>query len=351
MNPSTHPTSIPTLVNMENDDYYTEKIDNYETITDKSNLKFSLYPIQYMGIWKEYKKQLMSFWTAEEIDFSEDYNGWLTLDDDKKHVIKMMLAFFANSDGIVNLNIGSKLMNEITINEINYAYQFQMSMENIHAETYSIMLDNLIRDPAEKNHLLNAITTIPSIKKISDWALKWIDAEVPIGYRIVAFACVEGIFFSGAFATIYWLKKYAGSGNFMPGLCKSNEFISRDERFHCEFACEIYKLVINKLSEQEIHQIVREAVLIAKDFNDESLKCKLVGMNCEMMNQYIEYIADYWTVSLGYNKIYRVSNPFTFMDTIGMMQKTNFHESKPSEYQLLGDHGSKALNFASNDDF
>jgi len=312
---------------------YTNQM-NIEPITDKSNEKFSLYPIKYHGLWTQYKKQQSSFWKAEEIDFSQDYKDWEKLDEDKKHVIKMILAFFANTDGIVNLNIGSRLMNEITINEAKFTYQYQMAMENVHSETYSIMLDNLIKDPIEKNYLLNSITTIPSIKKISDWAIKWINSDVSIGHRIIAFACVEAIFFSGAFATIFWLKKYEGGGKlFMPGLVKSNEFISRDEGLHSDFACELYKLVINKLSEKETHEIIKDSVEISKNFNNETIKCKLVGLNSNLMNQYMEYIADRLSVSLGYTKIYKTPNPFTFMDTIGMMQKTNFHEQRPTEYQ------------------
>ena len=228
-----------------------------------------------------------------------------------------------------------------------------MMMENIHAEVYSVMLDNLIRDKEEKTYLLNAITTIPSIKLISDWAFKWIDSEVSIAHRIIAFACVEGIFFSGAFATIYWFKKFVGSGKlFMPGLVKSNELISRDEKLHCDFACELYKLIVNKLSEIEAHTIISEAVEIAKNFNNESIKCGLVGLNADLMNQYVEYIADYWTVSLGYSKIYRSTNPFTFMDTIGMLQKTNFHDSKATEYQAAHNNiNNSSFTISLTDDF
>ena len=343
---------MSSLLNLSNDQYYVEQI-NKEPLTDKSNEKFSLYPIKYHNLWTHYKKQQSAFWKAEEIDFSQDYKDWETLDSDKQYVIKMILAFFANTDGIVNLNISSKLMDQITINEAKYTYQFQMAMENVHSETYSIMLDNLIKDPKEKNYLLNAIKTIPSIKIISDWALKWIESDVSIAHRIVAFACVEAIFFSGAFATIYWLKKYVGGGNmFMGGLIKSNEFISRDEGLHADFACELYKMLINKLSEKEIYKIISESVEIAKNFNNDSIKCKLIGLNADLMNQYVEYVADRLVVSLGYSKIYKVTNPFSFMDTIGMMQKTNFHESKPTEYQSAHNNfESKNFTILSNDDF
>jgi ribonucleoside-diphosphate reductase subunit M2 len=340
------------LLDLKNDLYYTEEI-NSEPITDTKYEKFSLYPIVYHGIWAQYKKQQSAFWKAEEIDFSQDYKDWERLSSDKKYVIKMILAFFANTDGIVNLNISSRLMNEITINEAKTAYAYQMMIENVHSEVYSILLDNLIRDPSEKAHLFDSIKTIPSIKKISDWALKWIDSDKHISYRIIAFACVEGIFFSGAFATIFWLKKYEGSGKlFMPGLIKSNEFISRDESMHQDFACELFKLIINKPSEKEVADIVKESVEIAKNFNNDSIKIKLIGLNSDMMNQYIEYVADRLIVSLGYNKIYKVSNPFSFMDTIGMVQKTNFHEQRATEYQSAHvGFESKNLKILSQDDF
>lgn len=304
-----------------------------EIILDKNNLKFSLYPIQYHNLWDEYKKQQASFWRAEEVDCSQDFQYFEKLDENVKHVIKMILSFFASSDGIVNLNISSRLMNEITINEAIYCYQYQMMMENIHSEMYSILLDNLIRDREEKYILFNSIKLIPSIKRISDWALNWINSDVSIGHRIIAFLCVEGIFFSGAFACIYWLKQYYKGSN-MVGLIKSNEFISRDEKMHADFACELYKMIINKLSFDEIKNIFIEAVELSKIFNNETFKIKLLGINEDLMNQYIEYIADYWIVSLGYKKIYNSNNPFTFMNSIGMMQRTNFHEGRATEYQL-----------------
>lgn len=323
-------------------DYLLNKINDYiklnreEVLLDPKNNRFCLYPIKYNSLWSLYKKQQSSFWKAEEIDFSHDYDDWIKLSEDEQYVIKMILAFFANTDGIVNLNISSNLLNEITVNEAKVTYTYQMMIENIHNECYTLMLDNLIRDTIEKKHLFDAINTIPSIKKISDWALKWADneCETNIGNRIVAFACIEGILFSGAFATIFWLKKYKGSGKlFMPGLTKSNEFIARDEGFHTEFACELFSLLINKPTKEEILSIIEESVEIAKNFSIESIKCNLIGLNSILMNQYIEYVADRLIVSLGYDKIYKVTNPFTFMDTIGMMQKTNFHENRPTEYQ------------------
>ena len=311
-----------------------EQNNTNETIIDEINRRFTLFPIQYNGLWNEYKKQEKSFWTTEEIDFSQDYKDWETLDEDKKYVIKMILAFFASMDGIVNFNIYENLLNKITINEAITAYRFQATIENIHNECYSLMIDNLIKDTNEKNYLFNSIKTIPSIKLIADWAFNWIESDTTIGHKIIAFACIEGILFSGAFAIIYWLKNYEGGGKiFMPGLVKSNELISRDEKLHCDFACELYKLLKNKLSEKEVNTIIIESVDIAKNFNNESIKCKLIGLNSNLMNQYIEYVADRLIVSLGYNKIYKSVNPFSFMETIGMIQKTNFHESRATEYK------------------
>lgn len=322
------------IIETNEDKYYTQEIE-YEPILDIENRRFTLFPIKYHNLWAEYKKQEKSIWTAEEIDFSQDSKDFETLDSNTKYVIKMILAFFASMDGIVNLNIDTNLINKITINEAITAYRFQAMMEGIHNECYSLMIDNLIKDSTEKTFLFDSIKTIPSIKKIADWALKWIDSDTSIAHKIVAFACVEGILFSGAFAIIYWLKTYVGSGKiFLQGLIRSNELISRDEKLHCDFACELYKLLNNKLSENELKQIISESVEIAKDFNIESIKCKLVGLNYELMNQYVEYVADRnVVVPLGYSKIYKTSNPFSFMDTIGMVQKTNFHESRATEYK------------------
>ena len=341
------------LVNIKNDEYYTREIE-YEPLLDESNRRFTLFPIQYDKLWNEYKKQEKSFWTAEEIDFSQDYRDFETLNADKQYVIKMILAFFASMDGIVNFNIDENLLKKITVNEAITAYRFQATMEGIHNECYSLMIDNLIKDPKEKTHLFGSIKTIPSIKKIADWAFKWIESDVSIGHRIIAFACIEGILFSGAFAIIFWLKKYEGGGKlFMPGLTKSNELISRDEGLHCDFACELYKLLNNKLTETEVKQIITESVDIAKNFNSDSIKCKLVGLNSNLMNQYIEYVADRLAVSLGYTKIYKSSNPFGFMDTIGMMQKTNFHESRATEYKSahLEYTTESTFKIMENDDF
>lgn len=341
------------LVNTEIDEYYSDKI-NYEPILDEKNRRFTLFPIEYHGLWEQYKKQEMAFWKAEEIDFSQDFKDFESLDQDKKYVIKMILAFFASMDGIVNFNIDENLLSKITINEAITTYRFQGMMEQIHNECYSLMIDNLIKDPKEKAHLFNSIKTIPSIKKIADWAINWIHLDTTIAHKLVAFACIEAILFSGAFAIIFWLKSYEGSGKiFMPGLVKSNELISRDEGLHADFACELYKLLNNKLSEKEINQIISESVGVAKNFNNESIKCKLIGLNSNLMNQYIEYIADRLAVSLGYSKIYKSSNPFAFIETIGMPQKTNFHESRATEYKSAHIEYATESNFKilENDEF
>lgn len=344
---------MSSLVNTTNDEYYDKEI-NYEPILDESNRRFTLFPIRYNDLWNEYKKQEKSFWTTEEIDFSNDYKDFQTLNSDKKYVIKMILAFFASMDGIVNFNIDENLLKKITINEAITAYRFQATMEGIHNECYSLMIDNLIKDPKEKTYLFNSIKTIPSIKKIADWAFRWIESDTSLAHKIIAFACIEGILFSGAFAIIYWLKNYEGAGkNFMFGLVKSNELISRDEKLHCDFACELYKLLNNKLSEKEIKNIISESVEISKNFNNESIKCKLIGLNSDLMNQYIEYVADRLAVSLGCSKIYKSTNPFPFMESIGIPQKTNFHESRPTEYKSAHLEYTIEENFKilDNDDF
>lgn len=345
---------METLVNIENDKYYTNEI-NYEPILDESNRRFTLFPIKYPELWNQYKKQEKSFWTTEEIDFSQDYKYFEKLCQEKKHVIKMILAFFANMDGIVNFNIDENLLKKITINEAITTYRFQSAMEDIHNECYSLMIDNLIKDPQEKTYLLNSIKTIPSIKNIADWAIKWIESNNSIAHKLIAFACIEGILFSGAFCIIYWFKKYEGNGDsFMPGLIKSNELISRDEGFHCDFACELYKYIENKLSEKEVHQIIMESVEISKNFNENTMGSKLIGINSDKLNKYTEFIADRLVVSLGYSKIYKVvSCPVEWMGTIGMVQKTNFHESRPTEYKSahLEISTESTFKILDNDDF
>lgn len=309
--------------------------------------RFTLFPIKYPEIYDSYKKQLSSFWTVDEIDFSKDIEHWdEKLNENERTFIKMILAFFAGADGIVNLNLMENFTKEVKILEAQMAYGFQCTMESIHSETYSLMIETFIKDTEEKNKLFNAIETIPCIKKKADWALKWINKSSIENFakRLIAFAIVEGIFFSGAFCAIYWLKQR----NLMPGLTKSNEFIARDEGMHTQFAILLYSMLNNKLNQEEIHNMIIEAVIIEKEFIIDSLSCKLIGMNAILMSQYIEYIADRLCISLNYNKIYNVSNPFDFMNFIGMESRSNFFDERTSTYQKAN-FGSSII--AYNEDF
>jgi ribonucleotide reductase beta subunit family protein with ferritin-like domain len=289
-----------------------------------------------------YKKQQQCNWIAEEIDFSKDYDDYLTLSKDEQQFIKLVLAFFASSDGIVNFNLRERFLSEIQITEAQIAYGFQLQMENVHSEVYADMLINIIRDPVEREYLFNAITTIPSVKRMSDWALKWIESDKSIGHRVIAFAIVEGIMFSGAFAAIFWLKKQRSSGRlFMQGLIKSNNFIARDEGLHTQFACALYSFVNKKIPEEDIIDMFKEANDISKQFVEEAIQCRLLGMSSDSMNQYINYVSDRLLVMLGYDKLYNVSNPFDFMDTIGMLSKDNFFETRPDSYQKAHNQDNK----------
>ena len=327
-----------------------ENMEN-EPILDEKNFRFTTFPIKYNGIWELYQKQLACFWKSQEIDFSRDYDDYCSLNKDEQHFIKMVLAFFAASDGIVNFNISERFVKDVKILEAIYCYNFQSMMENIHAETYSLMLDNIIKDKDQKDYLFNSMKNIPSIKMMTDWAFKWIESSKSFHYRVIAFDVIEGIFFAGAFCSIFWLKKFKGSGKqFMNGLVKSNEFIARDESMHTLFACELYGLLNNKLSFNEVKLIVDEGVNISKNFIIESLPCKLIGMDNNKMSEYIEYVADILLVNLGYNKHYNKKNPFDFMNSIGMVQKTNFFESRPTEYQNAYTF-NKNTNIEISDDF
>ena len=324
----------------ELNDLINKKQENYtEDILDEREHKFTIFPIKYHNIWKKYKEQVACFWKAEEIDFSNDYNDFQTLTPNEQYFIEMILAFFAASDGIVNFNLSERFIRDIKNTEIICTYQFQTMMENIHGEVYSLMLDNIVKNPKKKEFLFNAIKNVESIKMMADWAFKWIDSPKPFAYRVVAFAVVEAVFFSGAFAAIFWIKKYKNksSGNkgtpFMEGLIKSNKFIARDEGLHASFACEVYSLLKYKLPPYEIRKIVREGVEISQKFMIDAIPVKLIGMDSNKMNDYIEYIADRLMVMLNYKKIYNKKNPFPFMETIGLMDKTNFFESRPHEYQ------------------
>lgn len=293
--------------------------------------RFVMFPIKYQDIWEMYKKQVDCFWRAEEIDLTKDLVNWESLNHDERYFISMILAFFAASDGIVLENLASRFMNDVQISEARAFYGFQIAMENVHSETYSLLIETYIKDKDEKTKLFNAIEHFPCIKKKSDWAQKWIhDNRSSFITRLVAFACVEGIFFSGAFCSIYWLKKRG----LMPGLTFSNELISRDEALHCEFAVLLYSKLLKKIDKARIHEIIKEAVEIEIEFICDALPCKLIGMNSELMTQYIKFVADRLVVQLGYKKIYNVSNPFDFMELISLEGKTNMFERKISEYSL-----------------
>tara|TARA_R110001592_G_scaffold325782_4_gene606214 strand:- start:110718 stop:111695 length:978 start_codon:yes stop_codon:yes gene_type:complete len=320
-----------------------------EPILEANNSRFVLFPIQHNDIWAYYKNAEASFWTAEEIDLSQDLNDWSDkLNDDERFFIKHVLAFFAASDGIVNENLAEHFLSEVQYTEAKFFYGFQVSMENIHSETYSLLIDTYISNDAEKDHLFNAIDTLECVKKKADWALRWID-NGNFAERLVAFAAVEGIFFSGSFCSIFWLKKRG----LMPGLTFSNELISRDEGLHCDFACLLYTThLVNKLSKQQVQDIIVDAVNIEKEFVTDALPVKLIGMNAELMGQYIEFVADRLLVELGNEKIYNVGNPFDFMDLINLQGKTNFFEKRVAEYQKSGvADGNNSKEFTMDEDF
>ncbi len=305
--------------------------------------RFVMFPIKYDDIWKMYQKQVDCFWRPEEIDLSKDLVDWEKLDCDERYFISMILAFFAASDGIVLENLASRFMREIQVSEARAFYGFQIAMENIHSHTYSLLIETYIKDKEEKHKYFNAIQCYPCIKKKADWAQKWIhDSSSNFATRLVAFACVEGIFFSGAFCSIFWLKKRG----LMPGLTFSNELISRDEALHCEFAVLLYDKLQIKMSENQFHQLVKEAVEIESEFICEALPCRLIGMNSQMMTQYIQFVADRLCLQLGYNKMYNVSNPFSFMTLISLESKTNFFEKYNDSYALATKTGqNEAFNF------
>jgi ribonucleoside-diphosphate reductase subunit M2 len=304
---------------------------NQEPLLVEDQNRFVMFPIQDQTIWDMYKKQVDCFWRAEEVDLSKDYTHWETLNKDEKHFISMILAFFAASDGIVLENLGSRFMAEVQLSEARAFYGFQIAMENIHSQMYSLLIETYIQDREEKSKLFHALDNFPCIKKKADWAIKWInDNRSSFATRLVAFACVEGIFFSGAFCSIFWLKKRG----LMPGLTFSNELISRDEALHTEFAILLYKKLIRKVQKSKVYDIIKEAVEIEKEFITEALPCRLIGMNSTLMSQYIEFIADRLVVQLGYEKIYNSTNPFNFMELISVESKTNFFEKRVSEYAL-----------------
>jgi ribonucleoside-diphosphate reductase subunit M2 len=302
-----------------------------EPLLEEDQSRFVLFPIKDAEIWSMYKKQVDCFWRAEEVDLTKDTAHWNALQDDERYFISMILAFFAASDGIVMENLAQRFMSEVQLAEARAFYGFQIAMENIHSQMYSILIDTYIKDSTEKHRLFNAIQTFPCIKKKADWALKWIgDKRSTFQTRLVAFACVEGIFFSGAFCSIYWMKKRG----LMPGLTFSNELISRDEALHTEFAVLLYTKMVKKIQRHRVYEIVRDAVEIEKEFIAEALPCRLIGMNAKLMCQYIEFVADRLVLQLGYDKIYNAANPFDFMEMISLAGKTNFFERRVGEYAL-----------------
>jgi ribonucleoside-diphosphate reductase beta chain len=303
-----------------------------EPILTPNKNRFVLLPIKYNSVWEMYKKAEASFWTAEEIDLSQDLKDWDKLSDDERHFVKHVLAFFAASDGIVNENLAMRFCNEVQIPEARCFYGFQIAMENIHSETYSLLIDTYIKDQTEKTYLFNAMETVPAVSRKAEWALKWIDSDRSFAERIVAFAAVEGIFFSGSFCSIFWLKKRG----LMPGLTFSNELISRDEGLHCDFACLLFDLIKNKPDEDVVRQIITEAVAIEKEFVTEALPVGLIGMNADLMSQYIEFVADRLLLSLGLQKHYKAQNPFDWMELISLQGKTNFFEKRVGDYQKSG---------------
>ena len=319
-----------------------------ELILKPNKDRFVLFPIKHYDIWEMYKKAEASFWTAEEIDLNPDLQDWENkLNPDEKHFIKHVLAFFAASDGIVNENLAVNFMNEVQYPEARCFYGFQIMMENIHSETYSLLIDSYIKDPKEKDKLFHSIDTLQCVGKKADWALKWI-GNGSFAERLIAFAAVEGIFFSGSFCSIFWLKKRG----LMPGLTFSNELISRDEGLHCDFACLLYSQLENKLPIEKVNAIITNAVSIEKEFVRDSLPVRLIGMNADMMCQYIEFVADRLLVALGCPKTFNAVNPFDFMELISLQGKTNFFEKRVAEYQKAGVMGKKEDNvFKLDEDF
>lgn len=305
--------------------------DKQEILLNDTTDRYVMFPIQDDSVWKMYKKQVDCFWRAEEVDLSKDLSDWAKLTSNEQYFISMILAFFAASDGIVLENLGLRFMSEVQLSEARAFYGFQIAMENIHSEMYSILIDTFIQEGEKRSKLFKAIDNFPCIAKKADWAIKWIqDKNSSFATRLVSFACVEGIFFSSSFASIYWIKKRG----LMPGLTFSNELISRDEALHTEFAILLYSKLNNKLSQVEIHEIIKEAVSIEKEFITEALPCRLIGMNAKLMTQYIEFVADRLSLQLGYDKIFGSSNPFDFMELISIDTKVNFFERTNSAYAL-----------------
>lgn len=325
-----------------------------EPLLAKTNDRFVLFPIKHHDIWDMYKKAMASFWTAEEIDLYADLGDWAALNEQERHYISHILAFFSASDGIVNENLALRFYDDVQLPEARSFYGFQIAMENIHAETYGLLIDTYIKDPAKKDYLFHAIDNIPCIKKKADWSLRWIGSNENFAERLVAFAAIEGIFFSGSFCSIFWLKKRG----LMPGLTFSNELISRDEGLHTDFACLLYRNYVgDKPSEERIRQLIMEAVALEQEFISEALPVSLIGMNADMMKEYIRFVADRLMRSLGYKEIWGAKNPFDWMELISLQGKTNFFEKRVSEYQKAGvlnstkENAGNAFEFTTNMDF
>jgi ribonucleotide reductase beta subunit family protein with ferritin-like domain len=309
----------------------TENISQTDILLKPNENRYVMFPIQDNDIWKMYKKQIDCFWRAEEIDFSKDLVDWAKLSTDEKYFISMVLGFFAASDGIIVENLAIRFMNDVQLAEARAFYGFQIAMENIHSETYSLMIDTFIKDRDEQMKMFQAVQNFPCIAKKANWAKRWItDNRSSFSARLVAFAVVEGIFFSSSFAAIYWIKKRG----LMPGLTLSNEFISRDEAMHCEFAVLLYKKLQKKLAKKRVYEIIKEAVEIEKEFITDAIPCRLIGMNTKLMTQYIEFVADRMLLQLGYDKMFNTANPFDFMELISIESKVNFFERTNSEYSL-----------------
>jgi ribonucleoside-diphosphate reductase subunit M2 len=302
-----------------------------EPLLTEDESRYVMFPIQDQNIWAMYKKQVDCFWRPEEVDLSKDLAHWKELQEEERYFIKMIIAFFAASDGIVLENLAMRFMNDVQLSEARAFYGFQIAMENIHSEVYSLLIETYINNPEEKKSLFNAVKTFPCIKRKADWAIKWInDKRSSFATRLLAFACIEGIFFSGAFCSIFWMKKRG----LMPGLTFSNELISRDEALHCEFAILLFNKLIKKTRKEKVYELIKEAVEIEKEFICEALPCRLIGMNSQLMCQYIEFVADRLVVQIGFEKIYKSSNPFDFMELISLEGKTNFFEKRVSDYAL-----------------
>jgi len=328
------------------------ELERHDPLLKENPRRWVLLPIQFPAVFEMYKKHEASFWTAEEIDLASDAKDWDKLNDGERHFIKHVLAFFAASDGIVNENLATNFSSEIQIPEARAFYGFQMAMENIHSETYSLLIEQYIKDPEEKDRVFNAIQTMPAVAEKANWAIQWMNHQNSFAERIVAFAAVEGILFSGSFCAIYWLKKRG----LMPGLTFSNELISRDEGLHAEFACLIYGMLQHQLPEDVVHDIIRGAVAVERKFICDALPCDLIGMNSELMVRYIEFVADRLLSALGHTKIFGATNPFDWMELISLQGKTNFFEKRVGEYQKAGvmagvSGGEETKGFALDVDF